>query len=89
MGAHCIAHWSNTQATVVLSSGEAEVNSVLKAAAEGLYLKHVPDDLQLHGRVTAHTDSGAAVGTVQRQCDGIIEHMEARQMWVQEKVFDG
>ena len=33
-GGHCLHHWSRTQATIALSSGEAELNSSLKGGTE-------------------------------------------------------
>ena len=33
-GAHALSHWSRTQTTVALSSGEAELNASLKGACE-------------------------------------------------------
>ena len=86
IGNHLIAHWSKTQATIALSSGEAELNATLKGGAEGLYLKHLWGDCGFSGSVRIHTDSGATVGTVQRQGAGRIKHLETRQMWIQEKI---
>ena len=36
LGAHTIKTWSSTQTGVALSSGEAELNGVLKGSAMGL-----------------------------------------------------
>eukprot|EP00969_Alexandrium_andersonii_P100904 4451240-Alexandrium_andersonii.AAC.1 len=33
---HAIKHWSTTQKTIALSSGEAELAGIVKGAAEGL-----------------------------------------------------
>ena len=38
-GSHLIHHWSRTQATVALSSGEAELNAAVKGISEGLQMK--------------------------------------------------
>eukprot|EP00969_Alexandrium_andersonii_P171291 7572134-Alexandrium_andersonii.AAC.1 len=35
---HAIKHWSTTQKTIDLSSGEAELAGIVKGAAEGLGL---------------------------------------------------
>ena len=43
-GGHLIHHWPRTQATVALSSGEAELNGILKAAIEGLGIKAMMED---------------------------------------------
>ena len=44
-GTHLLAHWSRTQSCVALSSGEAELNAMLKAACEGLNLKYLHDEI--------------------------------------------
>ena len=36
IGDHLIGHWSRTQATIALSSDEAELNASVKGASEGL-----------------------------------------------------
>eukprot|EP00969_Alexandrium_andersonii_P262596 11609115-Alexandrium_andersonii.AAC.1 len=44
-GAHMIKHWSTTQRTIALSSGEAELAGTVKGAAEGVGLVSVARDL--------------------------------------------
>ena len=38
-GGHLLKHWSTTQKAITLSSGEAELGGVVKAAAEGIGLQ--------------------------------------------------
>ena len=40
-GPHVLGHWSRTQPTVALSSGEAEVNAALKGGCEILSVKEL------------------------------------------------
>ena len=66
-GSHCLAHWSKTQANVALSSGEAELNAVLKGGAEVLALKHLMQECGSVKEAHVRSDSGACVGTVHRR----------------------
>eukprot|EP00969_Alexandrium_andersonii_P180965 7996515-Alexandrium_andersonii.AAC.1 len=44
-GQHAIKHWSTTQKTIALSSGEAELAGIVRGAAEGLGLTAIARDL--------------------------------------------
>eukprot|EP00969_Alexandrium_andersonii_P273635 12094282-Alexandrium_andersonii.AAC.1 len=37
-GSHAVKHWSTTQKTIALSSGDAELAGIVKGAAEGMGL---------------------------------------------------
>jgi hypothetical protein len=85
-GDHLIAHWSSTQSTVALSSAEAELNALIKAASETLGVLNM---LKSMGKVFESkilTDSNAAKGIVHRLGCGKVKHLEARQLWIQEIV---
>ena len=62
IGSHCIRTWSSTQASVTLSSGEAEYYGLVKAAGAGLGHQSLMDDLGVHLSVRVWTDSSAALG---------------------------
>ena len=85
-GSHLISHWSSTQATVALSSGEAELNAVIKAGSEGLGIVHLFKDLGTEKDGEIKTDSSAAHGIAHRLGSGRVKHLEARQLWIQEVV---
>ena len=89
MGAHCLAHWSRTQATVALSSGEAELNAALKGAAEAIGLEQVLRELGLTPEIVLEGDSSACKGTLAREGAGRQKHLEVRQLWLQEHVKSG
>eukprot|EP00969_Alexandrium_andersonii_P133759 5915613-Alexandrium_andersonii.AAC.1 len=61
-GAHTIKHWSTTQKTIALSSGEAELAGIVKGAAEGTGLVSVARDLGIDAELQACADSSAAIG---------------------------
>ncbi len=67
VGWHTVKTWSTTQSVVALSSGEAELYSLTKGAAQALGLMALARDLgiSIGGRV--HTDASAALGIVQRE----------------------
>ena len=70
-GNHLIAHWSKTQVGIALSSGEAELNASLKAAAEGLNVANMLCDLGEHVMPRIYGDS--------------VLHMEPYIDWEAEK----
>ena len=85
-GSHLIKHWSTTQTTVALSSGEAELKGILKGATEGLGLQSVGRDLSLEHSVNIYTDSSAAMGMVARKGIGRVRHIEVGELWIQDAV---
>lgn len=98
-GRHCLSQWSRTQATVALSSGEAELNAALKGAAELLGLQVLLSELMHGGSASTENsspqqavvlgDSSACSGTLHREGSGRMKHLELRQLWLQEKVRAG
>ena len=87
IGCHLISHWSRTQQCVALSSGEAELNSTLKLACEGLGLKYSLNEIQINLDLELHGDSSASQGTLHRLGSGKIKHLATRQLWLQERVY--
>jgi hypothetical protein len=88
-GGRLVKHWSSTQKAVTLSSGEAELGGVVKAASEALGLQSVAQDLGLELCISLCTDSSAAVGICRRSGIGRVRHLAVGQLWVQELVRDG
>ena len=89
MGDHLLTHWSRTQSCVALSSGEAELNAMLKAASEGLCLKYLLEEIGEGKMLHLRGDSSASHGTLQRLGSGRVKHLQTRQLWLQEKVYTG
>ena len=85
-GKHLITHWSSTQATVALSSAEAELNALVKAVSETLGIRNMMSFAGKELFLEVFTDSNAAKGIVQRSGSGKVKHLEAKQLWVQEVV---
>jgi hypothetical protein len=79
-----ISHWRKTQATVVLSSGEAELNAIVKGCSEGIGVYELLRDLGCDPKIfSSETDSSAAGGTVLRVGVGETKHFSAQQLWAQ------
>ena len=58
--------WSATQASVALSSGEANVYGVVRVAGVGLGVRALYTDLGIDMPLSVWTDSSAALGIVGR-----------------------
>ena len=85
-GDHAISHWSSTQSTIALSVAEAELNALIKGAVEATGAKNLADSINLDRTIRIETDSNSAKGICQRQGSGKVKHLEARQLWLQERV---
>jgi hypothetical protein len=85
-GTHLIKHWSSTQKVVTLSSGEAELAGIVKAAAEALGLQSLAVDLGMSVDLRIYADSSAAIGICRRSGIGKVRHLAVGQLWVQERL---
>ena len=79
-GNHCIKTWSSTQATIALSSAEAELYALTKGAGQGLGMMTLMEDLGVPTSVTVHTDASAAIGIVRRAGLGKLRHLNVRYL---------
>ena len=78
--------WSSTQATVALSSAEAELYASTKCAAQALGLMTLLADLGVEVQAAVHTDASAAVGIVRRSGPGRLRHLSVNYFWLQDQV---
>jgi hypothetical protein len=88
-GRHVLKTWSGTQATIALSSAEAELIAAVKGAAEGLAVRSLVRDFGRNCALRVHVDSSAAIGICRRTGVGKVRHLDTRLLWVQELVRDG
>ena len=88
-GRHVLKTWSGTQATIALSSAEAELIAAVKSAAEGLAVRSLVQDFGRNCALRVHVDSSAAIGICKRTGVGKVRHLDTRLLWVQELVRDG
>ncbi len=86
VGQHTLKHWSSTQASVALSSGEAEFAGVIRGAGQGLGYQALLKDLGVTAPLRVWTDSSAAVGICTRQGLGKMRHLDTHTLWIQQAV---
>ena len=89
LGQRTIKSWSSTQASVALSSGEAEFNGVVRGSGIGLGCQSLLRDLRIEMPVRVWTDSSAAIGICTRQGLGKLRHLDTHTLWVQQAVRSG
>ena len=90
-GTHVIKSWSTNQATIALSSGEAEYYGMVKGASQAMGLRAIAVDIGVSfvGPIQINTDASAAIGIGSRLGLGKVRHIEVNQLWLQEKVYKG
>ena len=85
----CIKTWSSTQSSLALSCAEAEYYAAVKAAAEGLGIQSLAQDLGVTMKVQLGLDSSAAKSMAGRLGVGRVRHIELRLLWLQQEVKRG
>ena len=88
-GGHCIKHWSTTQTTVALSSGEAELGGICRGSSVGLGLQSLARDLSIDFELEVLTDATAAIGICRRRGLGKIRHLHTADLWIQDRLRKG
>ena len=85
-GPHCLKHWSSTQPTIALSSGEAELGGLCKGAAYAIGMRALGRDLGLEMSITLLSDATAALGMSRRLGVGKIRHLDTSLLWIQQRI---
>ena len=85
IGAHLIKSWATTQASIALSSAEAELVAMTKATAETIGIIHMVRDLGTEISGVVYADSSAALAIADRRGSGKLRHICIRKLWLQEK----
>ena len=88
-GSHPIKHWSTTQTTIALSSGEAELGGICRGASIALGLQSLARDLGIELKIQILTDATAAIGICRRRGLGRIRHLHTADLWVQDRLKKG
>ena len=81
-----IKHWSKTQTTISLSSGEAELHGIAHGAAQGLWMQSLLLDLGWQLQLRVHSAATAAIRICRRKGLGKIRHLATTDLWIQDKV---
>ncbi len=89
LGQHAIKHWSSTQSSISLSSGEAEFAGVIRGARQGLGYQALLRDLGVEAPLRVWTDSSAAIGICSRPGLGKMRHLDTHTLWIQQAVRTG
>ncbi len=88
-GSHTLKSWSSQQKVIALSSGEAELYAVLKAATQTKGIMSMFMDFGLEADGLVMTDANAAMGIVHRQGLGKMRHLDVQYLWIQQEVSEG
>ena len=89
LGNHIVKHYSTTQTTISLSSGEAELHGIAKAASHAIGIRSLFEDLGYCLSLEVLSDAVAAIGIARRRGVGRIRHLDTTDLWIQEKVKSG
>ena len=82
---HFIKGWSATQASITLSSAEAELAAMTTVVAETLGIICMAQDLGYPMKGTVYAESSAALAIADRKGSGKVRHFSIRMLWIQEK----
>ena len=89
IGTGLVKHWSKTQTTIALSSGEAELGGISSGMAQAIGLCSLATDMNWPLRPRVHSDATAAICISRRRGLGKIRHLHTSDLWVQDKVKSG
>ena len=86
LGGCLVKHWSKTQTTISLSSGEAELHGIAQGMAQAIGLQSLMKDLGWNIQVRVFSDAIAAIGIARRKGLGKIRHLDTTDLWIQDKI---
>ena len=89
IGGGCVKHWSKTQPTIALSSGEAELSGIGAGMAQALGVQALAADMGWDLQPRVFSDATAAIGISKRRGLGTIRHLHTCDLWVQEQTRTG
>ena len=86
LGRCLVKHWSKTQSTISLSSGEAELHGIAQGCAQGLGVQSLLKDAGWELPLHVCSDATAAIGIARRKGLGKIRHLDCIDLWIQEQI---
>ena len=89
IGTCTVKHWSKTQSTISLSSGEAELHGIAMGCSQGLGLQSLLVDLGWNLPLRIFSDATAAIGIARRKGIGKILHLDTTALWIQDVIRSG
>eukprot|EP00973_Karenia_brevis_P089429 12397718-Karenia_brevis.AAC.1 len=88
IGKHLIKAWSSSQSVIALSSGEAELYALTKAASQTLGIMTMAKDFGDMLEAEIKCDANATLAMVHRSGLGKVRHVEVQYLWIQSYVAD-
>ena len=88
MGTHVLKTWSTNQNVIALSSGEAELYAITKAACQTLGMISLARDFGEEFQSEVKCDANATLGIIHRRGLGKLRHINVPYLWLQEKLAD-
>ena len=89
VGRHLLKSWSTTQATVAMSSAEAEFYAMVEGATRSIGFQSMAGELGVKMDITLFTDSSAAKSFASQRGLKRIRHLEVKELWIQEEICRG
>ena len=86
LGQCCCKHRAQTQTTISLSSGEAELHGIAYGTAQAMGIRSLCKDMGWTIGITVHSDATAAIGIARRKGLGKIRHLDCTDLWIQDKI---
>ncbi len=85
-GSHLLRHSATLQASIGLSSAEAEYYALVRGSCFGLGMQAYFEDWDINLRLRVHSDSSSARSFAKRRGLGKQRHVMTRFLWIQERV---
>ncbi|CAE8582362.1 unnamed protein product [Polarella glacialis] len=89
LGDVVLTTWSRTQASVSLSSAEAEYYAITSGAVEAMYVQNLLKEMRRDLPIRVCTDSSAAKASAERHGVQRMKHMQIRLMFLKNLVKEG
>ena len=89
VGGHLLKHYSVTQPTIALSSGEADLSGIVRGASQALGFQAVAKDVGYDVSIQLWSDATAAIGICRRRGLGRVRHLDVADLWIQERLRAG
>ena len=89
VGSCTTKHWSKTQSTISLSSGEAELHGIAMGCSQGLGIQSLMKDLGWTLKLRVLSDATAAIGIARRKGLGKLRHLDCTDLWIQDTIRSG
>ena len=82
VGKHLLKSWSTTQATVAMSSAEAEFHAMIEGATRAIGFRSMVMELGVPMEIQIMTDSSAAKSFVSQRGLKRMRHLEVKELWI-------